>query len=41
MGDALLMRGFERFRDLFSNRERFIYGNRTLRNSIRERLALD
>ena len=39
--DALLVRGFERLGNLLRNRQRFIDGNRPLRDAVRERRPLD
>ena len=41
MDDALLMRGFERLADLARDRQRFLERNRTTRDPIGERVALD
>ena len=41
MDDALLVRGFERFGDLSRDRQRFVERQRTLRDAVRERRALD
>jgi hypothetical protein len=39
MDDALLVRRFERFSDLFGNRQRFIDGQRALRDALGQRRA--
>ena len=39
--DALLVRGLERFGDLFRNRQRFVDRDRPARNALRQIVALD
>ncbi len=41
MNDPLLVRGFERVGDLFRDGQSFVERNRTLRNALREIVALD
>ena len=41
MDDALLVRGFKRFRDLFRDRQRFVDRDRPARNALRQIVALD
>jgi hypothetical protein len=41
MNDPLLMRRFERVRDLFRDRQRFVDRDRPARNALRQVLAFD
>jgi hypothetical protein len=41
MDDALLMRGFERLRDLLRDRQRLVEWNRATRDALRQILAFD
>jgi hypothetical protein len=41
VNDALLVRGFERLRNLLRDRQRFIKWNRPLRNAVSQRWSLD
>ena len=41
MNDAVFVRGFERLGNLLRDRQRFVEGNRTLRNALRQVIALD
>jgi hypothetical protein len=41
MDDALLVRGFKGFRDLFGDRQRFVEGKRSAREALREILPLN
>ena len=41
MDDALLVRGFKRFGDLFRDRQRFVDRDRPARNALRQIVALD